>query len=319
MRSRLRFPIIVLAILVVALVAVPWLRDPETKRLDAPNVAEFPGSYVLLDNGYVRYLLEGPENAETVLLVGGLTTSLEFFDDTARFLNDAGFRTLRFDLYGRGGSARPADVAYDRQTFVQQIDSLLDHLTLHQKIHVVGQSLGGGISVAWAVENPQKVRSLSIHASAGYVPELPTTAAVLNMPGLGDYVWWNIGNGFIDGDLGKYFPDPDLHAAKIERLGAQFDAAEQYKGYRRAILTTIRNFRAHDMSAEFSRLDANEIPVMMVWGQLDTVIPIEAADTLIEWMQGTPDFVRLDGVGHMPLIQAPEETLDLLLKHIKEH
>lgn len=301
------------------LVAAPWMRDPETKALDAPNAAEFPGSYAQLGSGHVRYLLEGPEGGEIVMLVGGLTTSMEFFDKAAAFLNGAGYRTLQFDTYGRGGSARPADGMYDRQMFVDQIDRLLADIGIEEPIHVVGQSLGGGISSAWTAANPDRVRSLSIHASAGYVPELPATAGIIDIPVLGDYVWWWIGNGFIDGDLAKYFPDPSKHEAELASLAPQFDKAEQYKGYRKAVLRTIRNFDAHDMQEVYKRLDADKTPIQMIWGELDGVIPATTADKLIEWVSGTPELVVLDGIGHMPLLQAPDATHELVLSHIKEN
>ncbi|WP_026479057.1 alpha/beta fold hydrolase [Ahrensia sp. 13_GOM-1096m] len=307
------------ALVGILLIGAPWLRDPETKILNAPDSTVFPGSYADIETGHIRYVLEGPDQGEIVMLVGGLTTSLEFFDETARFLNNAGYRTLRFDIYGRGGSARPWDAIYDRQMFVNQIDGLLAALEIDQPIHVVGQSLGGGISVAWAVAHPETVRSLSIHASAGYVPELPAFAAILDIPWLGDYAWWWIGNGFVSGNLGKYFPEPQKHSAEIASLNAQFKSAQQYRGYRRAVLMTIRNFDAHNMQTEYEQLDAGQIPIQMIWGAQDGVIPVGAADTLIEWMSGTPDLVVLDSIGHMPLLQAPETTQMLVLEHLRKH
>jgi len=309
---------IVGTLVVLVLVVLPWWRDPETTKLNRPDEKEFPGSYVDLSEGFTRYVLSGPDTGETVLLVGGLTTSLEFFDPLAKVLHEVGYQTLRYDLYGRGGSARPRDAEYDRQTFVFQIRELLDALQIKSRVHVVGQSLGGGISATFAADYPERVRSLSIHASAGYVPKLPPLAEVINTPVLGDYLWWWIGNGFVHGNLAKYFPDPKKFRPEIAALKDQFEQAEQLKGYRRSILQTIRNFRAHDMKAEFSRLDADQLPMQIIWGAADEVIPVDAAHTLSNWVMGTPKLTLLEGVGHMPLTQKPEQVAALVLEHLRE-
>ncbi len=309
---------ICVALLALVLVVLPWWRDPETKRLNSPDEKEFPGSYVRLSHGHTRYILRGPETAETVVLVGGLTTSLEFFDDLADVLNKAGYRTLQYDLYGRGGTARPRNVAYDRQTFVLQIKELLDALKIDGKVHIVGQSLGGGISSTFSADYPDRVKSLSIHASAGYLPSLPPLAKVIDTPMLGDYVWWWIGNGFVDGNLAKYFPDPSRYDPEIQALKSQFEQAEKFKGYRRSILQTIRNFKAHDMQADFSRIDADQIHMQIIWGKADIVIPVGGAQMLKSWVKGTPKLELLEGIGHMPLTQEPDLIAQLVLKHIQD-
>lgn len=306
---------VAVGIAVLALVALPQWRDPEVIDLTEPDSSMFPGAYVDLTHGHTRYVLQGPSEGQPVLLVGGLTTSLEFFDALAADLNEAGFQTLQFDLYGRGGSARPTDVGYGQQTYVEQIDDLLRELNISQDVHIVGQSLGGGIAVAWAIENPARVRSLSIHASAGYLEELPPGSGLINIPLLGDYVWWWIGNGFVTGNVANYFAKPEKNSGAIAALHEQFAAAEKIDGYRAAVLSTIQNFGANNMKDQFSRLSASTIPTQVIWGRADALIPVSSSAKLLEWIDGTPDLIVLDGIGHMPLLEDPDQVHDLVSAH----
>lgn len=62
--------------------------------------------------GYVsagtHYILEGPPTGKLVVCVPGLGGPHWYFDELVPFLIQAGFRVLRYDLVGRGHSARPA-------------------------------------------------------------------------------------------------------------------------------------------------------------------------------------------------------------------
>lgn len=311
--------IVVVVVLALTLGVVPWMRDPERNNLDAPNIVEFPGSYAQLDSGHVRYRLQGPQDAELVLLVGGLTTSLEFFDATTTFLNAAGYRTLQFDLYGRGGSARPVHETYDTETYVRQIDGLLGDLSIDEKVHIVGQSLGGGIAISWAVENPEKIRSISIHASAGYLEDMPGLSGVISTPLLGDYVWWWVGNNFASGDVPRYFARPENQAGNIAAIEERLRKAATYDGYRQAVLATIRNFGANNLQEKFSRVSVIDTPLQIIWGKEDAVIPIANSKKLIEWINGNPEFIALEGIGHMPLLEDPAQVHRLVLDHIIEN
>lgn len=57
--------------------------------------------FAKLSDGTVAYELTGPESGELVVLVHGVSGPMMVWDKTVPALNAAGFRTLRFDLYGR--------------------------------------------------------------------------------------------------------------------------------------------------------------------------------------------------------------------------
>ena len=151
-----------------------WLQDPERKDLDQHARDLLGGSYLRLSQGVVHYELDGPVHGETLVLVHGFSVPGYIWDNTFRYFTDAGYRVLRFDLYGRGYSDRP-DVAYDGALFVQQLHELVTALELPQPFNLVGLSMGGPIAARYAHEHAPSVRRLALVAPLTVVP---TTAQV---------------------------------------------------------------------------------------------------------------------------------------------
>src|SRR5579872_7227065 len=90
--------------------------DQETEDLSDAARRGTGGSYVRLSDGVTHYELAGPENARTVVLVHGFSVPYYLWDPTFTALVKAGMRTLRYDLYGRGYSDRPAEI-YDADLY----------------------------------------------------------------------------------------------------------------------------------------------------------------------------------------------------------
>jgi len=89
------------------------------------------------------------------------------------------FRVIAPDMVGFGFTERPQNFVYNRAAWVKQALDLLDALNLEQA-DIVGNSFGGAIALALAIEHPERVRRLTLMGSVGL--SFPIT------PGL-DAVW----------------------------------------------------------------------------------------------------------------------------------
>ena len=165
----------VAALLVVAgLAALPLLVPRvETRAMDAKARAGTSGEYIELSDGIVHYELAGPEAAPTVVFVCGLSTPYFIWDFTVPALTAAGYRTLRYDLYGRGFSDRPTAVRYDADLFDRQLLELIERLKLRTPLTLAGVSMGGAISVIFAERHPERVNGLILVDPAGFPLPLP--------------------------------------------------------------------------------------------------------------------------------------------------
>ena len=294
--------------------------DNETRDLDETARKEFVGDYIQTTQGWVRYSYHQSDSqtAPTVLFIGGLTTDgIDFFNPIAQQFAEEGFSTLQFDLFGRGGSERLANADYGRQTYVQQINDLLNALEITQPIHVVGQSLGGGIGATWASQHPKQAKSLSIHASAGHISGQDGMINLLETPIIGRYVFWLIKDKLTTGRVPSYFDDLEDDTEMINRISGNIKKAAKFNGYQNAVYKTIINFEAHDMETVFKSLGKSDVPIQFIWGKSDEIIPLENAQILQNWIGRESQLITYDNVGHMPLAENPTETVSDVLTFIE--
>ena len=133
--------------------------NKETKTLTDASRKNIPGSFIKLSQGVTHYQLEGPANAEVVILVHGFSVPYYIWDPTYDFLIKKGYRVLRYDMYGRGYSDRP-DVPYNQELYNTQLLDLINQLKLNGKINLAGVSFGGAVITNFTCSHPGMVNKL---------------------------------------------------------------------------------------------------------------------------------------------------------------
>lgn len=205
--------------------------------------------------------------------------------------------TLAYDLPGHGGSfshegAGPAKVA---------ATSILDDLQMRgiASAHLVGHSMGGAIAALMAIFQPQRVASLTLLAPGGFGPQinqrlLKRYAAAADPATL---------LCCLEAMFGWFSPVPD-------GLAEGLIASREAPGHRRKLEEMAeglaRDGRQGMLPAE--KLQALAMPVSVVWGGLDNVLPARQAEQLPSHYS-----VRLfPDLGHMLPQEAPDEMLDII-------
>ena len=106
---------------------------------------------------------------ETVLLQHGFTRNHQWFHAWAPLIAARG-RVVRPDLRGHGDSdGTPPEGGWSLKAFADDLAGLLDHLGI-ERVHYVGESMGGLVGVAFAAHYPQRVRSLTLVSTPVRVP-----------------------------------------------------------------------------------------------------------------------------------------------------
>ena len=115
-----------------------------------------------------QLLESGPTNGEPVLFIHGNVASSRFFEETLVALPQ-GYRGLAPDLRGFGKSeTKPLDATRGLRDFSDDLHELvaaLKYNSTNQKIHLVGWSLGGGVVMQYAIDNPTEAASLTLISS----------------------------------------------------------------------------------------------------------------------------------------------------------
>ncbi len=306
MKQRKRITITFI-ILFTALAILPYIMEDEDRNLDDAARKLLPGSFIHLSKGYAHYEWKGPPRGRVVVFVHGFTMPYFIFNQVAADLNARGFRTLQFDLYGRGFSDRP-QVDYNPDLFDTQIKDLLDALHVKGPVFLTGTSMGGLVSATFAVRHPDRVSRLVLIAPAGLPIEIPFSGKLARLPGVGEYLMATIGARLIQkGTLTSFYGVP------AEDFINRYKEAARYRGYKRAILSSLRNMPLESAQAIFESLGRGKIPVLLIWGKQDRVVSFSLSEQAVKLMPRA-DLRPLDGAGHVPHYEFPERVSPLLTK-----
>lgn len=226
----------VICLIVLGLLIAYRLTDQEKTTLNDTVRASLPGQFIKLPLGVVHYELAGPEDAQIVVLVHGFSVPYYIWDPTFEGLTQAGFRVLRYDLYGRGFSDRP-EKNYNLDLFNAQLDELLPALKIERPVDLVGLSMGGPIVARFANTHPGLVRSLILIDPE--VAPVPTREIFpLNIPVIGEYFMTVY---VAPVELPETQPQDFYNPGRFPNWETMYRVQEQYKGFRQAILSTIRD------------------------------------------------------------------------------
>ena len=301
-----------LILAVIAALAFNFTRhDLETADIDDELRKSAPGQFIKTSAGFVHYQFAGPENGRTVVLVHGFSVPYYLWTGTFEMLGDAGFRVLRYDLFGRGLSDRPS-VTYDGELYDKQLLELLDALHISGKIDLAGASMGGPIIATFACRHPERVGTLSFF-DPGYSHGQPVPSK-LKMPLLGEYV--------MAVDIAPKLPENQMadfdHPERFPDWSDRYRPQMRFKGFRAALLSTIRNYIPADWSKEYACVGAGTAPVLLVWGKDDRDVPF---DTSREVRAAIPraQFLPVDDAAHVPFLEHPEIVHPAFLDFLRAH
>jgi pimeloyl-ACP methyl ester carboxylesterase len=271
----------------------------------------------------------GPANRAgdrpALVLVHGLGGSHLNWDLLAPHLTPHA-RVVALDLPGFGRS-EPGDRRATVPANVAVLDRFLREV-VDEPVVLVGNSMGGMISVFEAARAGDRVNGLVLLDPAVPGPRQridPVVGAVFAayaVPGVGERFLWLRRHRQTPlrralGLLRLCGVDPDtLPPEVIDRSVAMLEERQDVDGMDRAFLTAARSLLV--VLADRSRYRAamaamGDLPVLLVHGELDRLIPVQAARDVAR-QHPAWRFVELPGVGHVPQLQVPERVADELLR-----
>lgn len=267
-------------------------------------------------HGHRRSFLTGGEGPP-LLLVHGIGNSSSTWDGVLERLAAAGHTVIAPDLLGHGSSDKPRG-DYSIAGYANGMRDLLSVLDLEQAT-VVGHSLGGGIALQFAYQFPERCQRLVLVGSGGLGPELSATLRLATLPG-SELVL--TGLAAVSGTLRSGLQAvADLGRAtgwrQVRDLATAGDALLALRDVeaRRAFLRTLRSVvdaRGQAVTALDRLYLADAVPMLVVWGTRDPIVPISHADTVRARVPGARVEV-FEGAGHWPHLDDPDRFVTVLL------
>jgi len=291
---------------------MPFPFRDEIKQLSDEVRITQGGSYIRLPGGVTHYELSNLNEGNTVVLVHGFSVPNFIFDPTFEFLTQSGFRVLRYDLFGRGFSDRP-HTRYNMDLFIKQLSDLLDALRFTSHVNLIGLSMGGPITATFTARYPERVKSLTLIDPSGARPiSLTPLLRLAKIPVVAETVFGWMGTESMIKSAGNDFYDPKLVDHFIEKYRVQME----YKGFKRALLSSIRNNMLGGFVNSYARVRKMDKPVQLFWGRNDTTVPFEHSADLRAMMPNAK-FHVIEDCGHIPHYEKPDEVNPILINFLR--
>jgi pimeloyl-ACP methyl ester carboxylesterase len=269
----------------------------------SPGIVPCMSKYDVKHSHGMHVVHDGPRQATPLLLIHGSGASGVFWSPVVPAL--AGHHhVIRVDLAGCGQS--PPASSYDVPVQADRVAAVLDDLGL-RSVTVVGHSSGGYIATALAEQRPDLVGSLAL-ISSGPSPDAllpqPYLLRILLAPPLGPLLWSRRSDAMIRSGI---------RATAARPVDVPDDLIAGVRGITyRAMRTVLRRNTAYITERSVpERLAALEVPVLVIFGAADRRWEPSSAHQY----EAVPNarVELLPGVGHIPILEAPEETSKLLL------
>ena len=272
-------------------------------------------SSVVLHGHRMSYRSAG--SGSVMLLLHGITSSATTWDDVLPWIAER-HTVVAPDLLGHGQSAKPRG----DYSLGAQANALRDLLAVlgHERVTVVGHSLGGGIAMQLAYQYPELCERLVLVSSGGLGREVHALLRAAALPGSEWVLPLLCHTGLYDAvaSAGRLLGRLGLRAAP--------DVEEVWRGYASLADPACREAFVHTLRAVIEPggqrvcavdrlyLAAN-VPTLIVWGDQDAMIPVEHAHGAHAAMPGS----RLEifaGAGHLPHRDQPWRFVRVLLDFV---
>ncbi len=223
------------------------------------------------------------------------------------------------DLPGHGDS-EPGGGDYSLGSLASALRDLLFSLG-HERATLVGHSLGGGIAMQFTYQFPEMVERLILVSSGGLGPEVSVILRAAALPGANAFIAATAGVGGRAGSaLGRGLgalglrPNPDV--AEVARGYASLAEPDR----RAAFLATLRSVvgtRGQRVAAGDRLYLAETLPILIVWGSRDPIIPASHGEEAHAALPGSRLEV-FEGAGHLPQLEEPGRFVAVLERFLAE-
>ncbi|UAA38672.1 alpha/beta fold hydrolase [Paraneptunicella aestuarii] len=288
---------------------VPWDSQP----LDEWAEKYAKGKFVELGGRQTHYLEkgDGKEGAAPVILLHGFFYDSYMWHENIDALA-AEHKVYALDLWGFGYSTRePLDYGYP--LYEEQVLRFMDKMGI-DKATLVGQSMGGGTSILFALNHPQRIHKLVLVDAAGLPNKLPAASKLVNMPGVGKFLMGLKTDSLRRKSLGDFFVHnkhliTDEYFQNVTRFHKVAGTTDVLLGIQR------REF-FDKLSDEIHHLGDLFLPTLIIWGKQDRGVPFTRGEEMNTILRGSK-LVILDKAGHVPNYDQAEQFNQVVLDFLR--
>jgi pimeloyl-ACP methyl ester carboxylesterase len=313
----------IIALVVVAILLIgPFLYPvpPLTGTVDESELADPESKFVEINGLSVQYKEMG-QGEPVFILLHGFGASEYSWREVMEPLSKYG-RVIAYDRPAFGLTERPmpgewaGTNPYSIEGNVELLDGLMDELGVEKGI-LIGNSAGGGVAAAYALEHPEQVQGLVLVDPAlgsgrgGRFPSwlLPIMSSP-QLRNLGPLLVRSIAGDSGDETIRLAWHDPALITQDV------------YEGYRRPLKADNWDKALYEFAIAANpvnyvdRLEELSMPVLVVTGDDDRIVPTDSSIQLAGKIPGA-QLVVFDQCGHVPQEECPDQFMEAMLNFLK--
>jgi pimeloyl-ACP methyl ester carboxylesterase len=267
-----------------------------------------------LDAGGSRiHYMDMGGSGPAVLMIHGFADSTYCWHKNVGPLTDHGFRVVLVDQPGLGDSDIPPkgyvfSVAAQASAALKVADALnLD------SFHIVGSSMGGGISLYLCLHHPERVRKAVLISPACYERRIRALGKLLALPGVSRVVSVFAGRWTVELALKDvYFDDSKVDDVLVDGY-ARFLNKTGYTNVLASISADYFSEEFRDMTQRYGEITSE---VLIIWGEGDKWLPVDFGRRLNGRILGS-ELQVLEECGHLPHQEKPDTVNSMMTDFLK--
>ncbi len=276
-------------------------------------IQTLPDQYIKVGQINTRFWVVG-DAEPIVVLIHGIGGSVEAWRLNIEALAEH-YRVYALDLVGSGQTDKPS-VSYSFPYLAQFVNDFLETQNINRAC-LIGHSLGGGVTLQFAIQFPDKVEKLVLVNSAGLGKDVHLMFRLPTLPLIGEWLSRPSRKGTAQ-LLKECVYDPTFVTDELVEFSyqraAQPGAQQSFLSTVRT-LSSLRGLRDDVLCSIVDNLNLVTAPTLIIWGQQDRILPVAHAHVAEEKIANARLHI-LDRCGHCPPEECPETFNALVLEFL---
>ena len=299
MKKWIRKLLICVFFTLIATVTNFWQPDLQKSDLERKYTTS-TSQFLEVEGDRIHVRDTGQKNGMAIVLIHGFGASLHTWEDWSMEL-DKEYRVIRFDLPGFGLSGPDTIGDYSDERTNRILLGLLNQLHVDQ-VALVGNSIGGRMAWYFTAKHPERVAKLVLISPDGFASPGMVYNKAPHVPAYLQIIQYVFPAFLFRQNLAFAYND---QAVLTPALFARYFELALYPGNRQAMLDRMRQTVLQEPS---QYLHAIHVPVLLLWGENDRMIPIQNAQ---DYLSPIPQarLQRIPHMGHLPQEEDPGRSL----------
>lgn len=254
---------------------------------------------ILINGLEINFKVAG--SGQLILILHGWGGSSDSWLQVQKLLAREGFKVVILDFPGFGRSVTPP-VAWGIKDYTNFVNNFVKeaHSGFTQPFFLLGHSFGGRVAVRFAVEYPEKVKSLILCDSAGIKVKPGFKTRII-------FLMARIGNAIFTPKHLTRFKD------SARSFFYSFLRRKDYVKAKGTMKETIKKILEEDLSSELERIKTK---TLIIWGSADKMLPVKYAHIFKEKIANS-QLEILPKIGHSPHLEVPEKLAEIINTFLK--